>query len=304
MRGKGVVWAAVAVLVVGLVGAGLWWRHLQQEAERDRVAAAAFSAVARAWAAKDLAKAPLADPAAAAAFRRAVSGMGTSTATATSREVRRDGNRATARLSVTWTVAEGITWTYQVPLTATATATAVNDGWRVDTPANGSFAHPKLKATDTMRAAHVFAPRADLLDRNGQPLMPLGAVYPVQLDPTRATEDTARQLERLVNETPGTLVKKLAAAKKANSAAPIPVITYRESDFQQRQAELDALKGVIYPKREQPRARTRTFGQPLLGFYGPVTAESVKASKERYAAGDFAGLSGLQGQYDALLAGT
>lgn len=300
MRGKVLVLTVVAVLVLGLAGASIWWLHHLHEADRDRAAAASFSAVARAWSAKDLSKAPLADPGAATAYRKAVSGMGRAAAAAVVRDVSRDGDRATAQLVVTWKLSDDATWTYRLPLTASDDGS----GWVVRTPVNGSFAHPALKSGDTMSVQRVFAPRADLLDRSGQPLMPLGTVYPVQLDPARASTATARQLELLVNEPAGSLVTKLAAAKKAGSMAPIPVITYRESDFRQRRTELDALKGVIYPKREQPLARTRTFGQPLLGSFGPVTADAVKASKGRYAAGDYAGLSGLQGQYDETLAGT
>jgi cell division protein FtsI/penicillin-binding protein 2 len=82
------------------------------------------------------------------------------------------------------------------------------------------------------------------------------------------------------------------------------VITYREADFQARRAQLDAIIGVIYPPREQPLAPSPTFARPLLGSYGPVTAEAIKNSKGLHVAGDYAGLSGLQGQYDGLLGGT
>ena len=76
----------------------------------------------------------------------------------------------------------------------------------------------------------------------------------------------SRELEKVVDEPAGSLVAKLAAATKAGSKAPIPVITYRQADFDERKAALDALKGVIYPAREQPLAKSRTFAQPLLGF--------------------------------------
>jgi cell division protein FtsI/penicillin-binding protein 2 len=134
--------------------------------------------------------------------------------------------------------------------------------------------------------------------------MPLGKVYPVQLDPARATAQVAAALEKIVDDPSGSLVTKLAAAQKAGSSAPIPVITYRESDFQARRSQLDAHKGVIYPVREQPLAPTRGFGQPLLGSYGPVSAEQIAKGNGRYAVGDSAGVSGLQGQYDAILGGT
>ena len=135
--------------------------------------------------------------------------------------------------------------------------------------------------------------------------MPLGKVYPVQLDPSRATAATASSLEKVVGEPAGSLVAKLAAAQKVGSKAPIAVITYRQADFDARRARLDALKGVIYPAREQPLARTRSFGQPLLGSYGQVSAELIEKGEGRYAAGDFAGVSGLQAQqYDSVLGGT
>jgi len=51
-------------------------------------------------------------------------------------------------------------------------------------------------------------------------------------------------------------------------------------------------------------APSSTFARPLLGSYGPATAETIKNGKGRYVAGDYAGLSGLQGQYDAALGGT
>ena len=164
--------------------------------------------------------------------------------------------------------------------------------------------HPALKATDTLTATRTWGRRGDLLDRDAKPLMPVGKVYPVQIDPSRATAATVRALEKVVDEPTGSLVKKLEAAARAGSKAPIAVITYRESDFQDRKAALDDLAGVIYPAREQPLARTRTFGQPLLGSYGAVSAELVAASEGRYVAGDHAGLNGLQGRYDAQLGGT
>ena len=94
-------------------------------------------------------------------------------------------------------------------------------------------------------------------DRAGTALMPLGTVYPVQLDPTRATAAVAAQLEKIAEAKPGSLVAKLAAAQQAGNKSPIPVITYREADFQARRTALDALVGVIYPKTQQPLADNR-----------------------------------------------
>jgi cell division protein FtsI/penicillin-binding protein 2 len=55
---------------------------------------------------------------------------------------------------------------------------------------------------------------------------------------------------------------------------------------------------------EIPLAPTRQFARPLLGTVGEATAEIVEESEGAIAAGDQAGLSGLQQQYDELLRGT
>ena len=81
------------------------------------------------------------------------------------------------------------------------------------------------------------------------------------------------------------------------------MITYRDSDWAPRQDRIEALTGRHRPDVEQPLARTRTFAQPLLGTYGEVTAEMIQESGGRYQAGDRAGRSGLQAQYDETLAG-
>ena len=133
--------------------------------------------------------------------------------------------------------------------------------------------------------------------------MPLGTVHAVQIDPVNATPQAAAELEGIVGAAKGSLVQALAKATASGSKAPIPVISYRDSDWQPRAARIEGLKGVIAPTTQQPLARTRTFAQPLLGTYGEVTAEMVQKSDGRYVAGDRAGRSGLQAQYDATLAG-
>ncbi|MCA1482012.1 hypothetical protein I6F37_44550, partial [Bradyrhizobium sp. NBAIM08] len=123
-------------------------------------------------------------------------------------------------------------------------------------PTDHSPWHPELKTGATLTATRTWGDRGTLLDRDGDALTPIGKVYPVQIDPARATPATVRELEKVVDEPAGSLVAKLAAATKAGSKAPIAVITYRQADFDERKAALDALKGVIYPAREQPLAKT------------------------------------------------
>ncbi len=294
------LWASVlaVLLVAGVAGSAWWW--LARERERDAGAEATITAYVAGWRAKDVSRVPFTDPAAPADFTATFAGMGTAPVDVTAGEVARENDQATARLQVTWTLPGGDRWTYAVPARAVERA----GHWLVTNPGPGSLWHPSLAARTMLSVKSVEPVRGDLLDRGGAALMPLAAVYPVQIDPARATPESVAALETLVGEPAGSLVAKLAAATAAKSRAPIPVITYRQSDFDAKRAALDALTGVIYPKQQQPLALSRTFGQPLLGTFGPVTAELVAQSKGRYAAGDRAGLSGLQRQYDPVLGGT
>ena len=289
--------AALLVLAAGIGGA-LWWR--QQGAEQDAAAEAAVAAYVTGWNAKDMGAVPVADDSTREDFTAAVEDLGDAPVEVTAGEVTRDGGSATTELTVRWTLPGGVPWTYAVP------ARVVEDGdrWVVAAPASGrSLWHPDLAAGETFELERTAGTRGDLLDRDGEPLLPLGTVYAVQLDPVNATPASAAGLEAVVGAERGSLVDALAKATASGSKAPIPVITYREADYASRRARLEALPGVIAPTSEQPLARSRTFAQPLLGTFGEVTAEMVQESDGRYAAGDRAGRSGLQGQYDAELSG-
>jgi cell division protein FtsI/penicillin-binding protein 2 len=293
------------VLVAAAAGAGLWWRHAEGEKEADRAARAEVNAFAQGWQKRSFTDPALhfagsTGAAVGAAFTTATQGLGSGPVTVSADPAVRSGDRATSTLHVTWALAGGVPWSYDVPVTARREG----DTWSISLRTDKSPWHPELGAGDKLVATRTWGDRGTLLDRDGEALTPIGKVYPVQIDPARATAATVRELEKVVDEPAGSLVAKLAAATKAGSRAPIPVITYRQADFDQRKAALDALKGVIYPAREQPLAKTRTFGQPLLGSFGAVSAELIAKSKGRYAAGDYAGVSGLQGQYDAVLGGT
>ena len=78
------------------------------------------------------------------------------------------------------------------------------------------------------------------------------------------------------------------------------MITYRDADWAPREARIEALTGVIAPTSEQPLARTRTFAQPLLGHLRRGDGrDGRRRATAGTSAGDRAGRSGLQAQYDA-----
>ena len=109
-----------------------------------------------------------------------------------------------------------------------------------------------------------------------------------------------KQVAKLTGVEAAPLAKAVAAA---SPNAFVPVITLRESDYQKVADKLQPLKGTVFRTRTQSLGLTRDFARALLGTVGPVTAEIVSGSGNRYQAGDFAGVSGLERQYDARLAG-
>lgn len=304
MSRRGVLSAvAAAVVAVGGGGGGyLAWRQ-HEAGQLDDAARAAVRSFAAAWSAQRLDRSAYLGrtPAeVAGSYASATRAMGRARVAVTVASVERRGDQATGQLAVTWTLGGGVAWTYREPVVVRRSASA----WGVVTGGFTSLWHPALPSSASFAVRRTWGARGDLLSRDGSPLLAQGTVYDVQLDPTRASATVAAALETLTGERAGSLVRKLRAAKSSSSKAAIPVITYWEADFRARKSRLDALIGVVYPPRSQPLARARTFAQPLLGSFGPVTAELVKAGGGRYVAGDYAGLSGLQARYDAVLGGT
>jgi cell division protein FtsI/penicillin-binding protein 2 len=291
------------VVVAGAAGGFAYVSHGEQ-VRLDKDARIAADRFAGAWSHREVNKVSYAGQSSdqvGASFKSTTSGLAGSPVKVTVTSLVRDGDKASGKLSVAWTVAEGSTWAYTMPISLQRNKIEL---WDVVAKEGASMWAPGLGAKAKLVASRTWGVRGDVLGRDGSPILGVGKVYDVAIDPGRASAQTVTELETLVEEPAGTLVAKLNAAKASGSKAPISVIAYREADFQARQARLDALIGVIYPPREQPLGPTPTFARPLLGSYGPVTAEAIKNGNGRYVAGDYAGLSGLQGQYDAMLGGT
>lgn len=292
------------VVVVSAAAGGFTYVKHREQVRLDKDARTSADRFAGAWSHRNVQSISYAGPfadLAAASFKSTTTGLGGAPVKVTVTSLSRDGDKAIGKLSVAWTVAEGSTWKYQMPLSLQRNE---RDVWGVVAKEGASMWAPGLDAKAKLVAARTWGKRGDILGRDGSPIVEDGNVYDVAIDPGRASAETVAALEPLVGEPAGKLVAKYNAAKASGSKAAIPVITYREADFQARKAELAALIGVVYPPRVQPLASPKDFARPLLGSYGAVTAETIKNGKGRYVAGDYAGLSGLQGQYDAVLGGT
>jgi len=258
------------VVAVAAAAGGFAFFNQREQVRLDRAARASADRFASAWSHRSISDTTYSfrtTEQVAASFKRTTSGLGSGPVKVTVTSLTRHGDKAQGRLSVAWTVAEGSTWRYTMPVSLVG-----HDSWSVVAKDGAAMWAPGVSPTAKLVATRTWGTRGDVLGREGSPILREGQVRDVVIDPARATVQSITELERLVDE-PGKLVAKLNAAKASGSKASIFVITYREADFQARKAQLDPLIGVIYPKG-------------LL------------------VAGDYAGLSGLQGQYDGLLAGT
>ncbi len=295
---------AAGVVAVAVAGGGVAYVAQREGVRLDKDARTAAEKFASAWSQRDVHKIGYSGRSAeqvVASFKATTSGLGAAPVKVTVASLTRDGDKATGKMSVSWTVAEGSTWAYTMPISLQRNEIEL---WDIVAKEGASMWAPGLTAQAKLVATRTWGSRGDVLGRDGAPILAVGKVQDVAIDPTRASAATVAKLEKVLSwDEPGTLVGKLKAANASGSKASIPVITYRDAAFLRLKPQLDALIGVVYPSREQPLAPSPTFARPLLGSYGSVTAEAIKNGKGRYVAGDFAGLSGLQGQYDGTLGG-
>jgi cell division protein FtsI/penicillin-binding protein 2 len=294
--------ALASVLVLALVvGTVIVQQRRAQERRLDAAATAAAQAFAAAAQDGDLTTARLADPAPAAAqeqYTAVVDGLGSVTPVVEVTAVRRSGAVGTADLRWTWPFGPEA-WTYdtQLPLTG------ADEGEAWAARFSAPVVHPALEGDGVLSVTRTSAPRGDVLGRNGAALVTSTPVVDVGVQPSRATDPASlsRTLADLLEIDAAALEQRI---EQAPPDAFVPVITLRRSDYEPLRARLQPLPGTVFREAMLPLAPTREFARALLGTAGPVTAEVVEQSEGRLAAGDVAGLSGLQRSYDERLGGT
>jgi cell division protein FtsI/penicillin-binding protein 2 len=291
-----------AVVVLGLVAAGVVYQRHRTSDAADRAARTAITRLASAIAKGDVSGVAFAGSASAAAqtsFTAAIKGLGAAQAQTQVGAVRRTGDHATATIAVRRSLPGGATWAYDLPVEV-----AKQDGGTWAVPSGERLVHPDLAPGERLRLTREQPPRAEILGGDGHAIVALGDVVDVGIQPKRV-QGSIPSLTAEVADIVGVDAKALASrVEKADPNAFVDVITLRRSDYDEVRSRLHPLPGVVFRERQQPLAPTREFARALVGTVGPVTAEIVKGSKGRYRPGDVGGLSGLQRQYDNQLAGT
>jgi hypothetical protein len=211
---------AGVVAVSAAAGGFMYLNHLNQ-VRLDADARTSANRFASAWSHRDVhGLTYVGQPAAqvAASFRSTTGGLGSAPAKVTVTSLTRDGDKANSKLSVAWTVAGGTTWTYPITINLQRNT---NGAWPVVAKDGASMWAPGLSPTAKLVATRTSGARGEVLDRNGVPMLTVGKVYDVAIDPTRASAQTIAELEKLVNEPAGALV--------ASSTPPRRPIQMRQS---------------------------------------------------------------------------
>lgn len=222
------------------------------------------------------------------------------TVTAAEAEVTKDEpDQATATLTFTWDVdASDTDWTYET----TARLTRGEEEW---TAAWSTYLLARdLVPGETLAVRRTPAARADVLGAGGEPIVTSRDVFRIGIDKTRvAAPEQPAAAEGLATALEMDPVAYAAQVAAAGEKAFVQAIVVRSGDPAYDPGALGELPGVNVVAGTLPLAPTRRFARPLLGTVGEATAEIVEESQGAVAAGDVAGLSGLQRQYDAQLRG-
>jgi cell division protein FtsI/penicillin-binding protein 2 len=290
--------AALAALLVPLLAVAAFFL-LRAGDDGAEKAAAAERAFAGAWSLGDDARAgALTDrPAAAAkAMKADRAGLDGAEVSVKPGPLTIKDDRATGRLRVTWQVPAIGAYAYTSPVTVVKT----KDKWVVQY--SPRTIHPRLTASTRLGTDSSRGARANILDRDGKPLVQERAVVRVGLQHDKVTD---------VNASVSALGQALdvdakALAKAVRGAGPkqfVEAQTLRKADYDAKKAQLEEIPGVLAVEATAPLAPTRSFGRALLGGVGAATAEQVKRSRGRIAPGEQVGQWGLEKAFDDRLAG-
>lgn len=213
-------------------------------------------------------------------------------------EVESADDTRVATLTVGWDLGTDEAWTYPV----TATLTLADDEWHAEWAP--SLLHPDLEPGDRLASRRVRAERADVLGADDAVLVTNRPVYRIGIDKTTADEADHAAAAATLAEIVGIDAERFAdRVEAAGDRAFVEAITLREDDARDVLDEVDDIEGARALSDTLPLAPTREFARPLLGAVGEATAEIVEESDGRVQPGDTVGLSGLQLQYDEVLAG-
>ena len=208
-----------------------------------------------------------------------------------------DDGTAEAPIEWTWTFPEeGATWT-----TTSKVQLVPDDGtWLMSW--SPSILEPSLGPGDQLLRERIAPTRAEIHGRDGSVLVGQVNLVHVGIRPSRVQDLTAlvSELESILGIDPDDLAARIQAAEPQ---AFVEVTTLPRTEYEAIREQVFPLPGTVFQESTQPQAADPTLARALLGRSGEVTADIIEAYPELFKQGDIAGLSGLQKDFNPVLAG-
>ncbi|MGQ0520773.1 MAG: penicillin-binding transpeptidase domain-containing protein [Actinomycetota bacterium] len=180
--------------------------------------------------------------------------------------------------------------------------TREEERWLVDWAP--SALHPDAEKGDRFERERVRGARAPILGAGGEPLVGLGKVVGVGVQPSRITDRAA--VAAALHSQIGFAPERLDRALNARGVKPdhfVPIIELREDRFRQVEGVLRPVPGIIFKRTEARIPPAEGFAAHTLGRTGEITAEQLEQLGPTYEKGDVVGQSGLELVYESTLAG-
>lgn len=216
-------------------------------------------------------------------------------------KVKTDGDNASATVDVSWPITDKITWTYPT----TVRLAKNDDNWRIVWSPATLESH--LKTGDKLKLTATNAPRADLRDGKGQPMVTARQVVIVGIVPKNVTN--ANQLTADLDAAFKAAKVPVDLSKLPSEIANTPpenfleVVTLRKEVYDSIRSRIHELPGTAFREDVRQLGPVTGFARALIGSVGPATAEQIKNNPGKVIEGDQIGQGGLQAQYDAQLRG-
>lgn len=212
--------------------------------------------------------------------------------------LRRQGDAALAEYAAEVELAGLGTWDYKGTLELRRTGGAWQVVW------SPAALHPSLHEGERFGRTRTWPLRAPITGADGSPLVAVGDVVDIGLQPERIRD--LAQVQAILRQQLGVDPAHVTAALNAPGVRPdhfVAVARVRADRFAELRPVLEPVPGVFFQRTTGRVPVADDFALHVLGRYDEVTAERLAELGPPYLVGDDVGLSGLEGAFERRLAG-
>ena len=212
------------------------------------------------------------------------------------KSVTQHGNTAVATYTATVDLAEaGQQWSY----VGKFGLTSKKGQWVVDWAP--SVINPSLHAGDRLAVVTAYAPRAEVEDMNGQPLLSQSVDYRVGVYPGRL-KNAAATAAGLASDTGLNAQQVLGQIQAAPPSDFLSLLTLAPTNFSSLWPKLAKVAGLTY--QQQTDRLFDSTAQEVVGQVGTEDSSELREEGAAYEPGMTVGVSGLEQVFQSSLVGT